>query len=171
MYYKIITNNEIIDVLFNPFYVVQSINGMFKRAQRLEAQGVRSSDGNMIWHVEGFKPLPGYQLVQMVEITEKEYELLKEALLSEKKPIEEASETQPVLKAEELTLKMIREYKIKIMSQSCSEKIKEGVKVFLSDGKEHYFELSLEDQINLLDIQTMITSGVEDIPYHEKNLP
>ena len=89
MFYKVIKNNKVIDVLEHLIYVRWQ-----KRHQRMllcsldDAQGIISSDQNTIWHLEGLYdiPVPGYDTVKVVEIDEHEYKQLK--MLNGKTPEE-----------------------------------------------------------------------------------
>lgn len=52
------------------------------------------------------------------------------------------------------------------MSEACNQAIVSGVDVTLSDGGTYHFSLGLEDQLNLMNLQSMVLSGAESIPYH-----
>lgn len=56
--------------------------------------------------------------------------------------------------------------KISEMSVACNDAIVSGVDVVLSDGNTHHFSLSIEDQLNLISLQGMVSSGAEAVPYH-----
>lgn len=56
--------------------------------------------------------------------------------------------------------------KIKEMSGICESTITNGFDIVLSDGKSHHFSLSVQDQLNLITLSTMLASGEEYIPYH-----
>ena len=51
------------------------------------------------------------------------------------------------------------------MSSACSEAIVSGVDVEL-EGETLHFSLSIEDQINLMSLQSMAAAGAEAVPYH-----
>lgn len=55
---------------------------------------------------------------------------------------------------------------IAAMSESCNQAIVSGVDVTLSDGGTYHFSLSIEDQINMMNLQSMVLSGAESVPYH-----
>ena len=79
MYYKIIKNNQVVDVVTSLRYVKFSPKS--KRillCPRCEANGIVSESGNAIWHLEGFYPFQEgqYDTVKAVEITEEEYRYL-----------------------------------------------------------------------------------------------
>lgn len=59
-----------------------------------------------------------------------------------------------------------REDKIAAMSAACNAAITGGVDVELSDGNTYHYSLTLEDQLNMMNIQAMVASGAESVPYH-----
>ena len=52
------------------------------------------------------------------------------------------------------------------MSEACNQAIVSGVDVTLSDGGTYHFSLGIEDQINMMNLQSMVLSGAESVPYH-----
>jgi hypothetical protein len=89
MFYKVIKNNKVIDVLDHLTYLKwQSKNKIMLLSDEGEAQAILGSDGNTIWHVEGFYDLPieGYETVSIQEINQFEYKQLK--MLNGKTPEE-----------------------------------------------------------------------------------
>lgn len=80
MYYKVLKDNRVIDVLDDLIYLKwQPKHKILVLCGENEAQAILSSDGNTVWHVEGFYELPveGYDEVQIVEIDKYEYKQLK----------------------------------------------------------------------------------------------
>ena len=55
---------------------------------------------------------------------------------------------------------------IAAMSDACNQAIVSGVDVTLSDGGTYHFSLGIEDQINMMNLQSMVLSGAESVPYH-----
>lgn len=85
MYYKIIKNNKVIDVLDKLTYLKwQPKNKIMLLSDEGEAQAILGSDNNTIWHVEGLYDLPvdGYDTVDLVEIDQYEYKRLRMLNLS-----------------------------------------------------------------------------------------
>lgn len=78
MYYKVIKNNRIIDLLDKLIYLRYD-NKRMMFCEEYDAQAVLSSDGQHIWHVIGYPDLPveGYDTVSLEEIDSYEYEQLK----------------------------------------------------------------------------------------------
>lgn len=80
MYYKVIKDNKVIDVLDHLIYLKwQQKNKIMLLTDENDAQAILASNGNTIWHVEGFYDLlvEGYDTVKLVEISQFEYEKLK----------------------------------------------------------------------------------------------
>ena len=80
MYYKVLKNNRVIDVLNHLAYVKYHTKSQIMIAcEQSEAQAIISSDGEYIWHVDGLyrMPVDGYDTVELVEIDKYEYEQLK----------------------------------------------------------------------------------------------
>lgn len=84
MFYKIMQGNTVIDAIAGVQYVVfQERNRLNIIGKKAEAFGIMSSDMSTIWHVDGLAEIPAgseYQTVAMVEITEEEYDALREQL-------------------------------------------------------------------------------------------
>lgn len=80
MYYKVLKNNKVIDVLDHLSFVkYQEKHRIMVACAKEEAQAIISSDGDYIWHVNGLYNIPvdGYDTVELVEIDEYEYRQLK----------------------------------------------------------------------------------------------
>lgn len=80
MYYKVLKNNKVIDVLDKLIYTKwQNKHKIMVLCTENEAQGVLSSDGNRIWHESSLYKIPvdGYDDVVIEEIDQYEYETLK----------------------------------------------------------------------------------------------
>lgn len=85
MYYKVLKDNKVIDVLDHLTYLKwQPKNKIMLLSDLDKAQAILSSDGNTIWHVDGLYDLPceGYDTVTLIEIDEYEYKQLKMLCLS-----------------------------------------------------------------------------------------
>ena len=80
MYYKVMKNNKVIDVLDHLTYLKwQPKNKIMLLSDLNEAQAILSSDKNTVWHVKGFYDLPvdGYDTIDLIEIDQFEYKKLK----------------------------------------------------------------------------------------------
>lgn len=79
MYYKVIKNNKVIDVLDKLVYLkLQPKHNTMILSDENEAQAILSSDKNTIWHEKTLYEVPvsGYDTVELVEIDEYEYKQL-----------------------------------------------------------------------------------------------
>ena len=80
MYYKVLKNNRVIDVLDYLVYLKwQDKHKIMILTDEIDAQAILSSDNKYIWHVEGMYDIPvdGYDTVQLEEINEYEYRQLR----------------------------------------------------------------------------------------------
>ena len=80
MYYKVLKNGKVIDVLDHLSFVkYQEKHGIMVSCYEEDAQAIISSDGEHIWHVCGLYNIPvsGYDTVCLEEIDKYEYEQLK----------------------------------------------------------------------------------------------
>jgi hypothetical protein len=82
MYYKVIKNNKVIDVLDHlKYFKWQSKNKIMLLTDINDAQAILSSDGNTIWHVENLYKIPDdapkYDTVELIAIDEYEYKQLR----------------------------------------------------------------------------------------------
>ena len=80
MYYKVLKNDKVIDVLDHLSFVkYQKKHKIMIACEKSEAQAIVSSCGDYIWHVYGLYSIPvdGYDTVEIVEIDKYEYNQLK----------------------------------------------------------------------------------------------
>ena len=80
MFYKVMKNNKVIDVLDCLIYLKwQDKHKTMILSSEDEAQAILSSDGNTVFHVEGFYDVPvdGYDTVKLEVIDEYDYKQLK----------------------------------------------------------------------------------------------
>lgn len=80
MYYKVIYNNRVIDVLDKVIYLKYNLkHGIMMLCNESEAQAIMSSDKNTVWHESTLYniPVPGYDTVSLVEIDQYEYARLR----------------------------------------------------------------------------------------------
>lgn len=181
MFYKVIQNQTVIDVLESLNYVkFQTRNHIIIRCNSNEnPMGILSSDSTIIWHLDNLNnfPIDGYETVRLVEIDEEEYIILKEALDSNKiidePEIEididnEETEIEPT--EEEIidnnTLDMVRTSKIQEMNKTCNKVITDGFDIVLSDGLTHHFSLEITDQLKISKLNDRANNGQELLPYH-----
>ena len=67
------------------------------------------------------------------------------------------------------TLEFAKNYKIDEMKDMCNKAITDGVDVMLSDGQIYHFDLTIEDQLNLQNVQYQLLQNQTSIPFHSKN--
>ena len=80
MYYKVLKNDAVIDVLDSLVYVKwQKKYDVMVLATERDAQGILQSDQTTIWHVRGLPKIqsPGYDTVELRAIDEQEYKQRK----------------------------------------------------------------------------------------------
>jgi hypothetical protein len=80
MYYKVLKNNRVIDVLDNLIYLKwEPKHKIMVLSDENQAQAILSSDKNTIWHEKTLYNIPvsGYDTVEVSEIDEYEYKQLK----------------------------------------------------------------------------------------------
>lgn len=91
MYYKVLKNNKVIDVLDNLTYLKwEPKHKIMVLTDENDAQAILSSSKDDIWHIKGFYKVPvdepKFETVELVEINKFEYEQLK--MLNGKTPEE-----------------------------------------------------------------------------------
>lgn len=89
MYYKVLKDNKVIDVLDNLIYLKwEPKHKIMVLSDINEAQAIMSSDKNTIWHEKTLYKVPvnGFDEVEVFEIDEYEYKQLK--MLNGKTPEE-----------------------------------------------------------------------------------
>ena len=80
MFYKVMKNNKVIDVLDNLIYLKwDSKHKIMVLTDENDAEAILSSSKDDIWHVKGFYKVPvdGYETVEIFEIDKFEYRKLK----------------------------------------------------------------------------------------------
>lgn len=93
MYYKVLKNNKVIDVLDKLVYLkYQPKHKMMVLCGEDFAEAILSSSKDDIWHVKGFYKVPvdGFETVELEEINEFEFKQLR--MLNGKTPEQIADE-------------------------------------------------------------------------------
>ena len=93
MYYKVLTNNKVIDVLDNLIYLRwEPKHKIMVLSDENQAQAILSSDKNTIWHEKTLYNIPvsGYETVEIVPIDQFEYRQLRTLNLSTPQEIVDA---------------------------------------------------------------------------------
>ena len=172
-YIKVLSSNgAIIDAIINPVFAGwDSIESeiVFYEEDSSSVMGLISSNGTMIWQIHERAPFPEYLeliTVSYEEISKEEYEVLKDTLSPDENKSGDDAPIDPVENIEN-----VKRARINALSQQCETTIFNGIDVTLSDGITHHFSLSIEDQLNLITLSSMISSGYETIPYHADGAP
>ena len=107
-----------------------------------------------------------------VQVIEKdEYDALLSAMENgeEIKTVEEpqeVTEEPDEAETEDVTVDYVRSVKLKELGFACNKAITTGFDIELSDGAQHHFSLTLQDQQNLNEIQAKILMGDTVLYYH-----
>lgn len=110
-------------------------------------------DGEMLW----FNVPPKWKNKVAEELVNKGYALNDDGTVTS--PTEIKNE-------ESLSLEDVKRNKIEEMNHIQQETINTGVEVELSDGTVERFELTTNDQMSLMGLQSQVATGVEYIPWH-----
>lgn len=166
MSYKLLSDGSVVDAVKVPCYVrFDTRLGLFLACNEAQAQGMASHDGMTYWHLDGCPEfgVDGYSTVSAVSISDVEVDAIIAALDAGQPAPEPEPDPEP---DPDGSVELVRENTITQMSAACNATITGGVDVTLSDGKTYHFSLGLEDQLNLLSLQGMISAGAEAVPYH-----
>lgn len=175
-FYKVIESGKVVDALQNPVFVKISTRGHVISCDISEASGVVSSDCSLIRHIAGRDEVPSrtWQDAELADIDETEYKELCTLLdLGAEIPSDgdidfgkDEEENEEIIIPEDTVLAEAKELYIDKMSAVCSNIIRKGIDVELSDGSIQHFTLEIEDQLNLITLSSMVASGETMIPYH-----
>jgi hypothetical protein len=159
MYYSIIYNKKIIDIVQKPTFVKVLPSGHIAFTDKASANGVVGSNAKTIY---AFEPVArkNTKVVTINEISESEFNRLKNLLNSNQE-----------ITADKVALEEAIQETISNLSELCHNKIINGFSVRLSDGEKHNFRLTTEDQLNLLTLESQLNSGVQTFVYHATGEP
>lgn len=159
--FKVIHNDIVIDVLKSVRWIrCLKKSGRIVNTDKSSAHGFYGSDGKTVYIMEGKYCPPDKNLkeVKLVKITETEYKTLYDKILN-----------KVLIHANQIKLREAKEKKINELSQACNDIIIKGVRILFSDGHYHDFRLTVEDQLNLSLLATLIEKGATQLLYHETN--
>ena len=169
-YYKIILDNSFIGVVYSGNFIKETTTNHRliyvdeSRGQFVDCNGILYRD---YWMLPIIDTQYEYTNANIIEISEEEYNTIKEAIDKHEEVIiddDEEEEPIPIIPPEDpdITTEFIREAKLKEMSNECKKSIENGFNIILSDGETHHFSLTTQDQLNLMALQ-----NVKDVtPYH-----
>ena len=135
--------------------------------------------GNTLFRDDWFAPVGDdgleYAVVKITAINEDEYNALLQAIetgeeIKGDNGRDESNDTfdnnDDDESNEDVSVEYIRKMKLTALSNICNKIITDGFAVKLSDGDEHHFSLTVQDQLNLITLSSMVASGKTVIPYH-----
>lgn len=173
-YYKLISGTNIVGIATSlEFRRFQKKNKIILICNEQSAQYVQY--GDILYHDNWMLPITTdlykYEVADIIQIEETEYNALKSALevedeivIEPETPVEAEPEiTDPNT---DITVDYIKNVKIVEMSNTCNKIITNGIDVQLSDGNTYHFSLTTQDQLNLITLSTLIAAGQTEIPYH-----
>lgn len=172
-YYKVIKESEFIGVgTSHELRRFQKKHKILLACDESQAQYIQISE--KLYHAQWMLPETinnNRKLADVIEISETEYDALHSAIESgEDISIEEEipqDEEEPIIDENiEVTVDFVKSKKINEMSNICNKTIINGFDVVLSDGESHHFSLTTQDQLNLITLTTLVSSGETNIPYH-----
>ena len=159
--YKIVVNNIVVDVVKKLRYIryIPELNRVVVTTASA-AQAICGSNNKTFYalpNISIHKKKAHWPVATIIHISESEYEELKYALSKDNNVVSD------------YVLDNVRKEKVAELSTYCKEAIISGFTCMLSDKREHHFKLTIEDQINLLDVQREFDSGAETIIFHATN--
>lgn len=178
-YLKIISDGKIVGIgTDNIFRRHQTTNNVLSVADSRTAQFVQI--GEELYRDSWFQPIEveyfEWHEGRVLAIEEDEYRSLIEAFKTaesievqeEEPPVEQVAVPDEIAETEneEITAEYVREIKLKEMSLACNKAITEGFGIELSDGEQHHFSMTLQDQANLNAASMQILNGDSEVPYH-----
>lgn len=158
MAYKVIHDNNIIDVIKYPKFVKFLASGHVAMTDRQSADGVVGSDSETIYSLKQNKA-GDLLTIRIEEIDDIEFSRLNGLLNSDQ-----------VISADESALAKAKKDKLRSLSSICKSKITAGFTIELSSDK-HNFKLTTEDQLNLMQIENQLALGETHFVYHSTNQP
>lgn len=157
--YKLISNNIIVDVVSKPIYARYSREARKMVPSNIStADAILGSDYKTYYALQGKTPPAGkshWKTVSIVKIDEREYVSLKDSL-----------QQHLVIYENKKALTTTKNSKIAELKVKCNEAITNGVEISIRDGVRYKFSLTIEDQLNLMDISRQISNGEKSFLYH-----
>lgn len=174
-YYKLLNDGEFIGVGTSyDLRKFQLKHSILLTSDDESAQYIQIND--KLYRDDWFSPtiteLLDYTTVKIIVIEKDEYDTLFEAIETGKEIeiTDEESDIQEELPQidpdEEVTIEYVKAVKSAEMSATCNKIITNGFDAILSDGENHHFSLTIQDQLNLITLSSMVAAGETIIPYH-----
>lgn len=176
-YFKLIKDNTFIGVVTRrDFRKYQHKHNILLICNEEKGQYVQFND--KLYHDDWMVPVTTdkvkYETLKVINILKEEYDTLCSAIATDKETRIIPEENDIIMttaednieKKEDVTVEYVKDIKIKEMNKICNDTIIKGFDIALSDGQTHHFSLTLEDQMNILNLSYLINSGQTVIPYH-----
>ncbi len=174
-YYKLLNDGEFIGVGTSyDLRKFQLKHSILLTSDDESAQYIQIND--KLYRDDWFSPtiteLLDYTTVKIIVIEKDEYDTLFEAIETGKEIeiTDEESDIQEELPQidpdEEVTIEYVKAVKSAEMSATCNKIITNGFDAILSDRENHHFSLTIQDQLNLITLSSMVAAGETIIPYH-----
>lgn len=174
-YYKLLNDGEFIGVGTSyDLRKFQLKHSILLTSDDESAQYIQIDD--KLYRDDWFSPtiteLLDYTTVKIIVIEKDEYDTLFEAIETGKEI--EITDEEPDIQEElpqidpdeEVTIEYVKAVKSAEMSATCNKIITNGFDAILSDGENHHFSLTIQDQLNLITLSSMVAAGETVIPYH-----
>ena len=174
-YYKLLSNNEFIGIVTSKDFIEANPNTGWLLTSN-ENKGQFVSYKNVLYRDYWMQPINGinvnYTIVNIVEISEEEYNQIKEIIDNNEEVIiddddDEEEEYIPEPEDEEdpdIVMAYLRATKINEMSAACRNTIEAGFDLDIR-GETKHFSLTTQDQLNLMSLSVMAQTQ-SLIPYH-----
>lgn len=160
MFYKVVKNLEIVDVLNHITFVrLQPLHTILFSCQQEYAQGILSSNDDKVWFVADLikENVNNYPEVKLIEIDEEEYNILKDALKKDEPifypdiPDEPSEEEEEIPDPEVDTLTFVKTAKLNELNKARDAALADG---FFVDKVKYGFNKT--DQQNMLETLTLL---------------
>ena len=170
-YYKLLTSTDFIGVVNSANFVAENpISKWIASSDENHGQFVEYNE--QLYRDYWMQPIEDsnreFTTVQIIEITQSEYDALREAINNnEEIVIEDDDEELPVIEPPDepdITTEYARTSKINEMSRSCRHLIEAGFDIEIHGGTFH-FSLTTQDQLNLMNLSALAQTQ-SLIPYH-----
>ena len=161
MFFKVIYQNIILDILKNPTWVRWlKKSGRFISSDIVSANGVISSDKQSVYNIAARgvfeNAREAYKSVTLVEIPESEYNDLNTKM----------TDSALNRSGEVVSLEMARADKSDELRAECEKSIVHGFDIILPDGLRHHFSLDVYDQMRIAKLREKALAGDTDLSYH-----
>ena len=154
--YKVIYENIIIDVLEEVKYVKYiPTTGRVYPASKPFANCIIASNGKDRYHIKG-SPYPEGSFLKSVVVFP--------MTLAEEAQYKNEQKSDPATAA---GIRAVKSAKLSELSKECNSQLVRGIDVILSDKETHHFDMTVEDQLNLLEILYLYNMGETSFIFHE----